>query len=53
VKFKVEFEMPKYHCLNCPLLDIDDCCKLQPDFDEEIETTWEELMSECPLEVVE
>lgn len=53
MKFKVEFEMSKHHCLNCPLLDTNDICRLQPDFDLDIETTWEDLMSNCPLEIVE
>ena len=53
MKFKVEFEMSKHHCMECPILDSNDCCKLQPEYDYDTENTWEELMSECPLRIAE
>jgi|GEM_PF-6826165 len=53
MKFTVEFEMEKWHCMECPMLDSNDCCNLQPEYDYDIENTWEELMSNCPLEIVE
>lgn len=46
-KFTVTFEMPKHHCINCPLLDGNDDCKLQGD---EIDhDSWDDLLSHCPL----
>lgn len=53
MKFKVEFEMSEYHCLECPLRDNQDNCKLQPDFCDIDNDTWEDLMVNCPLEIAE
>ena len=49
MKYIVEIEFDGVrHCLNCPLRDTEDDCKLQdckPDWD------WDQQMRKCPLKV--
>ena len=50
MKYIVEIEMKRKHCLDCPLLDNKTGeCKMQ--LDEEFDT-WSEQMENCPLEEV-
>lgn len=45
MKYIVEIEMSRKHCMECPLMRGDDSCGYQDyDFD-----SWEEQMQACPL----
>jgi hypothetical protein len=47
MRFYIEFEMEKHHCMNCPMCDLDDMCNLQR---EDGIDTLEQQMANCPLE---
>ena len=52
MKYKIEFEIEKHHCMECPMCRLDDSCYFQQNgggdgdgfFD-----TWEDQMTNCPL----
>lgn len=50
MKYIVEIEMKRKHCLDCTLRDHEtDGCKMQPDVEFD---TWTDQMENCPLEEV-
>jgi hypothetical protein len=53
MKYTFEFERSigkeKGHCLECPIKDDDDCCRLQTNKDF---GTWTEQLENCPLQEV-
>ena len=43
----IELDENRTTCLNCPILNADDNCVLQPD--NQGAESWDELLAKCPL----